>query len=65
MFEVRIFLGLASFYRNFINNFNGIFASIVETIKKDRQPFQWIAEDEKSFQLLKKKITGQPILKLP
>ena len=49
IFEVRIFHGLASFYRKFINNFSGICASIVKTIKKDRQPFQWPTKAEKSF----------------
>ena len=63
--EVIIFHGMASFYRKFINNFSGIYASIVETIKKDRQPFQWTAEAERSFQFLKKKITEQPVLNLP
>ena len=56
---------MTRFYRKFINNFSGICASIVETIKKDRQPFKWIAEVERSFQFLKKKIPEQPILKLP
>ena len=56
---------MASFYRKFINNFSGICASIVETIKKDKQPFQWTTEAKRSFQFLKKKITEQPILKLP
>ena len=41
IFEVRRFHGLASFYRKFIKNFNGICAYIVDTTKKDRQPFQW------------------------
>ena len=65
IFEVRSFHGLASFYRKFIQNFSGICASIVETIKKDRKPFQWTTEDERSFHFLKKKITEQPVLKLP
>jgi len=39
-------------------------APIVETIK-DQQPFQWTAEAEKGFQLLKEKITKRPILALP
>ena len=63
--EIRRFHGLESFYRNFIKNFNGICASIVETIKNDRHPFQWKTEAESIFQFLKKKITEQPILKLP
>ena len=66
IFEVRSFHGLASFYRKFIKNFSGICASIVKTIKKDIQPFQWTIEDERSFQFLKKKkIIEKPVLKLP
>ena len=65
IFEVRNFHGLASFYRKFINNFSGICSLIVETIKKDKQPFQRTAEAKRSFQFLKNKITEQPILKLP
>ena len=41
IFEVRRFHGLASFYRKFMMNFNGICAPIVETTKKDKQPFHW------------------------
>jgi len=57
IFKVRSFHGLASFYRTFIRNFSMMSAPIVETIKKDQQPFQWTIEVEKGFQLLKKKIT--------
>ena len=63
-FEVISFHGLASFYRKFIRNFSGICAPIVETIKKENQPYQIKAAKE-GFQLLKKKITKQPVLTLP
>ena len=49
IFGIRIFHGLASFYRKFIKNFSGICSSIVEKIKKDRNPFQWTAEEENIF----------------
>ena len=64
-FEVRIFHGLASFYRKFIKNFSGICSSIIETLKKDNQPFYRTEAAEKSFNLLKKKVTENPVLKLP
>ena len=65
IFEVRSFHGLASFYRKFIRNFSGICAPIIDTIKKDRHPFYWTAATKRNFQLLKKKITEKPVLKLP
>ena len=49
VFEVRSFHGLASFYRKFIRNFSKINAPIIDTIKKDRQPFKWTAEVENNF----------------
>ena len=63
-FEVRSFHGLASFYRKFIKNFSDICASIIETLKKDNQPFYWIEVVERSFNLLKKKVTKKLVLKL-
>ena len=65
VFEVRSFHGLASFYRKFIRNFSGISAAMMDTVKKRHKNFQWIAEAERSFKLLKQKITEQPILVLP
>ena len=46
------------------SNFSGICAPIIETIKGNKQPFKWTETTDKSFRLLKQKITGKPILAL-
>jgi hypothetical protein len=64
VFEVRSFHGLASFYRKFIQNFSRISTPMMDTVKKRHKSFHWTKEAEKSFNLLKKNITEQPILVL-
>ena len=65
MFEVRSFHGLTSFYRKFIREFSGIFAPMMDTVKKRHKSFKWIEEAERRFNILKEKITERPILVLP
>jgi hypothetical protein len=65
VFEVRSFHGLASFYRKFIRNFSGISAVMMDTVWKRHKYFHWIEEAEKSFNLLKRKITEQSVLVFP
>jgi hypothetical protein len=64
VFEVRSFHCLASFYQNFIRNFSGISTTMMDTMKKRHKSFHWTTEVEKSFNLLKRKITKQLVLVL-
>jgi hypothetical protein len=50
---------------NLSENFSGISTPMMDTVKKRHKSFHWKEEVEKSFKLLKKKITEQPILVLP
>ena len=57
MFEVRSFHGLASLYRKFVRDFSGIFALMIDTVKEKNKYFKWTEEAERSFNILKGKIT--------
>jgi len=54
--EVRSFLGLAGYYRRFIEGFSKIARPMTELTKKDKK-FVWTEACEKSFQELKKRLT--------
>ncbi|KAD3640220.1 hypothetical protein E3N88_29443 [Mikania micrantha] len=62
--EIRQFLGLAGYYRRFIENFSKIAQPLTMLTQKDRK-FDWEEKQEKAFQLLKQKLCNAPILTLP
>ncbi|XP_052725950.1 uncharacterized protein LOC128194403 [Vigna angularis] len=62
--EVRSFLGLAGFYRRFVENFSTIAAPLNELLKKD-MPFKWDEKQSLAFETLNHKLTHAPILHLP
>ncbi|WVZ80504.1 hypothetical protein U9M48_027974 [Paspalum notatum var. saurae] len=62
--EIRRFLGLAKYYRRFIENFSKIAKPMTELLK-DKVSFEWNNKHEKSFQCLKDKLTTTPVLTLP
>jgi ribonuclease HI len=59
--EIRSFLGLAGYYRRFIENFSKIAKPMTELLKKEKK-FQWTDECEVCFQELKKRLVSAPIL---
>ncbi|XP_052726000.1 uncharacterized protein LOC128194436 [Vigna angularis] len=62
--KVRSFVGLASYYRRFIEGFSKIVAPLTQLTRKD-QPFAWTDRCEGSFQELKNKLTSTPVLVIP
>ena len=62
--EIRSFLGLAGYYRRFIQNFSKIAEPLTRLTRKDVK-FIWSEECESSFQTLKEKLVSAPILVLP
>nr|XP_027062810.1 uncharacterized protein LOC113689203 [Coffea arabica] len=62
--EIRSFLGLAGYYRRFIQDFSKIAGPMTELTKKGNK-FTWTPKCESSFQELKRRLTSAPVLVLP
>ncbi|GJS59194.1 putative reverse transcriptase domain-containing protein [Tanacetum coccineum] len=62
--EIRQFLGLARYYRRFIEGFSKIAKPMTKLTQK-KVKFEWGDKQETTFQLLKQKLCSAPILALP
>ena len=62
--DIRSFLGMAGYYRRFIEGFSTIAKPMTQLLKKDKK-FEWTEACEKSFQELKRKLTTAPVLIVP
>ena len=64
---IRHIIGLAGFYRHFINNFAEITQPLTEALKGDniKEKIAWTEEMQNSFELLKQKFAEYPILLVP
>ncbi|GJV57045.1 putative reverse transcriptase domain-containing protein [Tanacetum coccineum] len=62
--EVRQFIGLASYYRRFIEGFSLIAKPLTKLTQKNKK-FEWGADEDEAFQKLKKDLCTAPILALP
>jgi hypothetical protein len=62
--DIQSFLGLAGYYRRFIEGFSRISKPMTELLEKDKK-FKPMPACEVSFQELKKRLTTSPILVMP
>nr|XP_043625520.1 uncharacterized mitochondrial protein AtMg00860-like [Erigeron canadensis] len=62
--DIKSFLGLAGYYRQFIQDFSRIAKPMIELTKKGVK-FVWAKAQEKAFQTLRSKLCEAPILSLP
>jgi hypothetical protein len=64
VFEIRSFLGLAGYYRCFIEGFSKLSGPLTALTKKNAR-FVWTDECEQCFQELKRRLVTAPVLALP
>ncbi|KAA0051425.1 pol protein [Cucumis melo var. makuwa] len=62
--KVRSFLGLAGYYRRFVENFSRIATPLTQLTRKGA-PFVWSKACEDSFQNLKQRLVTTPVLTVP
>ncbi|XP_050238193.1 uncharacterized protein LOC126687680 [Mercurialis annua] len=62
--EIRSFLGLAGYYRRFVQDFSRISAPMTKLTQKGVK-FEWTDKCEASFEKLKEILTTAPVLALP
>ncbi|GKD05930.1 putative reverse transcriptase domain-containing protein [Tanacetum coccineum] len=63
--EVRQFLGLAWYYRRFIEGFS-LISKLLTKLNQKNKKYEWgKEEEEEAFQTLKQKLCSAPILALP
>ena len=64
VFEIRSFLGLAGYYRRFIEDFSWLATPMTKLTRKEVK-FEWNDSCERAFQELKWRLTSAPILVVP
>ncbi|GKA57375.1 putative reverse transcriptase domain-containing protein [Tanacetum coccineum] len=62
--EIRSFLGLAGYYRRFIENFSKI-AKPLTLLTQKNKAYVWGDKQEEAFCILKEKLCNAPVLALP
>ena len=64
--QVRTFMGLANYYREYVPNFAAVTAPLNDFLKKgEPNAVKWEEPQERAFQTVRTLLTRRPILRLP
>lgn len=64
--DIRVFLGMAGYYRRFMPNFASVTAPISKLLKKEHpERVVWKEEQHAAFEQVKEWMTSDPVLKAP
>ncbi|KAL6420403.1 hypothetical protein ACFW04_014530 [Cataglyphis niger] len=62
--DVQSFIGLAGYYRKFMEDFSKIAKPLTKLTKKTEK-FEWTTEQQNAFEILKEKLMTAPVLRFP
>jgi len=62
--DIQSFISLAGYYRKFITDFSKIAKPLTKLTKKTEK-FEWTAEQQNAFEILKEKLMTAPVFKYP
>ena len=62
--EVQRFLGLASYYRRFVQNFASVAKPLHQLVEKNRE-FRWTEQCQRAFEEIRQKLVSSPVLSFP
>jgi len=62
--DIQKFLGLANYYRRFMEGFATVARPLHDLVKKDKK-WEWTEKEEKAFKELKGRFTKEPVLAAP
>ena len=64
LMELKSFLGLANYYRMFIQGYSKKVAPLTDLLKKDKK-WVWTDACQEAFDKLKVAVSSEPVLRLP